>query len=86
MLHDEAMTEAAQAVLELGDGVHTEDGEQVTVYIEEVVDGNDETQYTTTEGQEISVEELQQVNTYIMVPHKPQQVDLKLICFDQIPK
>ena len=58
------MTEAAHAVLELGD-VGTDGGEQVTVYIEDV--NVDETvpgveaveEYT--EEQEISVEELQQV-------------------------
>ena len=53
------MTEAAHAVLELGD-VAGDGEEQVTVYIEEVMEDGDTVQ-AYTEGQEISVEELQQV-------------------------
>ena len=57
------MTEAAHAVLELGD-VGSDGQEQVTVYIEEVLEegtSGQEGVETYTEGQEISVEELQQV-------------------------
>ena len=53
------MTEAAHAVLELGD-VAGDGEEQMTVYIEEVMEDGDTVQ-AYTEGQEISVEELQQV-------------------------
>ena len=56
------MTEAAHAVLELSD-VAGDGEEQVTVYIEEVMEDGDTVQ-AYTEGQEISVEELQQVCMY----------------------
>ena len=65
------MTEAAHAVLELGD-VATDGEEQVTVYIEEVMeDGGGDTMQAYTEGQEISVEELQQVCTVMMSSGNP---------------
>ncbi len=80
------MTEAAHAVLELGDVAPEPDTsaggggeEQVTVYIEEVIEGGEpgaptaataaDVEAYATDGQEISMQELQQVCTCREISH-----------------